>query len=441
MIDKNKTDARRLALNVLQAVIVKGESLSTCLPAILKKAQTPKDKAFAQMLIYGVLRWYWRLTTILPLLMKKPLKEKDSDIQIILLMGLFQLMDTRVPDYASVDAAVGLARKQKKVWATGLVNAVLRNFIRFQDKEPETLEKKLQSKPQALHSHPQWIIDRLKKDWPEKWQDIIAQNNSQAPMVLRVNQQQIKRDDYLLKLDVSVQKNRLSKNDAAIFLEHAVDVSELPGYEEGWFSVQDAGAQKAAQLLDLEAKQTVLDCCAAPGGKTCHMFEIEPDITVTAMDISDQRLLRVQENLERLGFSAQLLAGDAEQPDQWWDGAHYDRILLDVPCSASGVIRRHPDIKLLRRPQDIKQLVGTQKNILQKIWTLLKPGGKLLYVTCSVFKDENENQLEDFLQHQLDAEEIKIDAKWGEARSHGRQILTGEQGMDGFYYALLTKKL
>ena len=439
MTDKNKADARRLALKVLQAVIVQGESLSSCLPVILKQAQTPKDKAFAQMLIYGVLRWYWRLTTVLPLLMKKPLKEKDSDIQIILLMALYQLMDTRVPDYASVDAAVSLARKQKKSWATGLVNGVLRNFIRFQDKQKEELEKKLQSKPQALYSHPQWIIDRLKKDWPEQWRQIMQQNNVQAPMVLRVNQQQITVDDYLSKLNVPVQKNSKPKKDSAVFLEHAVDVTELPGYEEGWFSVQDAGAQKAAQLMDLKAKQNILDCCAAPGGKTCHMFEIEPDINMTAMDISDQRLLRVQENLERLGFSAELLAGDAVQPEQWWDGDCFDRILLDVPCSASGVIRRHPDIKLLRRPQDIKQLVETQQNILRKIWALLKPGGKLLYATCSVFKDENENQIATFLQQQPDAEEIKINGDWGQARPHGRQILTGEKGMDGFYYALLTK--
>jgi len=440
MTDKNKSDARRLALKVLQAVIVQGESLSTCLPVILKHSQTPKDKAFAQMLVYGVLRWYWRLTTVLPLLIKKPLKEKDSDIQIILLMALYQLMDTRVPDYASVDAAVSLARKQKKSWATGLVNGVLRNFIRLQDKQKEDLEKKIQSKPQAIYSHPQWIIDRLKKDWPEKWRQVLEQNNLQAPMVLRVNQQKISIDDYLSKLNVPVQNNINSKKDFSVFLEHAADVAELPGYEEGWFSVQDAGAQKAAQLMDLKSKQNVLDCCAAPGGKTCHIFEIEPDINMTAMDISDQRLLRVQENLERLGFSAELLSGDAAHPEQWWDGSLFDRILLDVPCSASGVIRRHPDIKLLRRPQDIKQLVETQKNILNKIWALLKPGGKLLYATCSVFKDENENQMATFLQQQADAEEVEIDVDWGETRSHGRQILTGDEGMDGFYYALLTKK-
>ena len=254
MTDKNKADARCLALKVLQAVIVQGESLSSCLPVILKQSQTSKDKAFSQMLIYGVLRWYWRLTAVLPLLMKKPLKEKDSDIQIILLMALYQLMDTRVPDYASVDAAVSLARKQKKSWATGLVNGVLRSFIRFQDKQKEELEKKLQSKPQALYSHPQWIIDRLKKDWPDKWQQIVEQNNLQAPMVLRINQQQINVDDYLSKLNVPVQKTIVTEKNTAVFLEYAADVTELPGYEEGWFSVQDAGAQKAAQLMDLKAK-------------------------------------------------------------------------------------------------------------------------------------------------------------------------------------------
>ena len=431
MTNKQPPDARQLALKILQSVIDKGESLSSALPFHLNSAVSAKDKAFAQMLVYGVLRRYWRLTAILQFLMKKKLKDKDSDLQIILIMALFQLMETRVPDYASVDASVNLCHKQKKKWAAGMVNAVLRNFIRQQ----QELTEKLESRPQAKYDHPQWMIDRLRKDWPDHWENILQQNNQQAPMSLRVNQQQLSVDDFIAKLNEQV-----AQHDTGLVLNQARDVGELPGFDEGWFSVQDLGAQKAAGLLDLQAGQNVLDCCAAPGGKTCHMLETEPTINVLALDVSDQRLIRVQDNLERLQLSAELVAADASQPDTWWQGEQFDRILLDVPCSASGVIRRHPDIKLLRRKQDMTALIEIQQNILQKIWPLLAAGGKLLYATCSIFKDENENQVEAFLQQQNDAQEIKFSADWGHERTHGRQIFPGDDDMDGFYYALLQKK-
>jgi len=435
MKNNPKVDSRQLALKVLQSVIDKKESLSSAIPFHFSAELSTKDKAFAQMLVYGVLRRYWRLMAILPLLMKKKLKDKDSDIQIILLMALFQLMETRVPDYASVDASVNLCRKQKKKWAAGMVNAVLRNFIRQQ----QELMQKIDNKPQAKYDHPQWMIDRLRKDWPENWEAIFAQNNQQASMALRVNQQQLSVDDFALKLNTKLNESA-EQYDTGVVLNHPRDVSELPGFEEGWFSVQDMGAQQAATLLDLHTEQNVLDCCAAPGGKTCHMLEIEPTLNMLALDVSDQRLMRVQENLERLQLSAELMAADASQPDEWSEGRQFDRILLDVPCSASGVIRRHPDIKLLRRKQDIPALIEIQQKILQKIWPLLVSGGKLLYATCSVFKDENENQLEQFLQQQQDAVEIKIAANWGHERPHGRQIFPGDDDMDGFYYALLQKK-
>lgn len=428
---KHKTDARQQALKILQSVIDKGESLSQAVPNYLNTELSVKDKAFAQMLVYGVLRQYFRLIAVLPFLMKKKLKDKDSDIQIILLIGLFQLMETRVPDYASVDAAVNLCHKQKKKWAAGMVNAVLRNFVRQQ----QEINNKLEAKPQAKYRHPQWMVDRLRKDWPEHWENIIEQNNQQAPMALRVNQQQLSTKEFIEKLDEPA-----IEIDNGVLLSHARDVHDLPGFDDGWFSVQDLGAQKAAGLLDLKAQQKVLDCCAAPGGKTCHMLETEPNITMLALDVSDQRLCRVQENLERLDLSAEIIAADAGDPDSWWQGETFDRILLDVPCSASGVIRRHPDIKLLRRKQDIDQLVETQQSMLQKIWPLLAQGGKLLYATCSIFKDENENQIKQFLQQQNDAEEIRLKANWGHERPHGRQIFPGDNNMDGFYYALLLKK-
>lgn len=424
------TDARKLALDVLLAVIQQGESLSSSLPKALLKSESTKDKAFTQMLVYGVLRWYWQLQAILTLLVKKPLKQKDLDIQLILLLSLYQLIDTRVPEYAAVDAAVKLAKKQKKNWAAGLINAVLRNYVR----EKTDIEKRIQSKPQAVFMHPQWMIDRIKKDWPDNWQNILQQNNHQAPMSLRINQQKINIEKYTQQID-----NIKSMHEECIILDSAKDVSELPGFEQGWVSVQDAAAQKAAHLLDLKDEHRVLDCCSAPGGKTCHILETNPSIELQSVDASEQRLSRVQDNLDRLELSAELICGDATTSD-WWDGQQYDRILLDVPCSASGVIRRHPDIKVLRRQQDIEHLVQTQALILKNIWQMLKPGGKLLYATCSIFKDENENQIADFLAHEKNAEEIAIGGDWGETRQHGKQIFPGDKDMDGFFYALIQKK-
>jgi len=420
-------NARQQALAVLQQVLSEGESLSTALPAI--QADTdPQDRAFIQMLVYGVCRWYWRLEALLKPLLKKPLKAKDRDVQLLLLLGLYQLLDTRVPDYASVDATVKLVPR-KKAWAAGLVNGVLRNFLR----QREQLEQQLEHDPQGFYAHPRWIIERLQQDWPEHWQQVLQANNQQAPMVLRINRQKISRDDYLAQL--SQPATPLAPGQG-LELQQACEVSQLPGYQQGWFSVQDGGAQLAATLLDLQPGQRVLDACAAPGGKTCHMLELQPELQLQALDVSAQRLQRVQENLDRLGLSAELRCADAASPEDWWDGRPFDRILLDVPCSATGVIRRHPDIKLLRRADDIPRLVATQQQMLRRAWTLLAPGGRLLYATCSVFKAENE----EFLRDTPDAEEIAILADWGEAREHGRQILPGQQGMDGFYYGLLQKK-
>jgi len=424
-------NARQKALAVLQRVLSEGESLSTALPAI--QADTdPQERAFIQMLVYGVCRWYWRLEALLKPLLKKPLKAKDRDVQLLMLLGLYQLLDTRVPDYASVDAAVKLVPR-KKAWAAGLVNGVLRNFLR----QREQLVQQLEHDPQGFYAHPRWIIERLQQDWPEHWQQVLQANNQQAPMVLRINRQKISRDDYLAQLSQPATPLALGQG---LELQQACEVSQLPGYQQGWFSVQDGGAQQAATLLDLQPGQRVLDACAAPGGKTCHMLELQPELQLLALDVSAQRLQRVQENLDRLGLSAELRCADAASPDDWWDGRPFDRILLDVPCSATGVIRRHPDIKLLRRADDIPRLVATQQQMLRRAWTLLAPGGRLLYATCSVFKAENEQQLAEFLRDTPDAEEIAIQADWGEAREHGRQILPGQQGMDGFYYGLLQKK-
>ena len=425
-------DARSAALTILHGVIVQGESLNTLASPVLEKLSA-QDKAFAQMLVYGVLRYRWQIEAVLNQLLAKPLRTKDSDIKLLLMMAAFQLLDTRVPDYAAVDAAVKQVKKTGKSWAKGMVNGVLRNITRQQDE----LLGKIKSDEQAFYSHPQWMIEKIKADWPEHWQQILQANNQQAAMVLRVNARHFSAQDYAEKLKIEVQLHDSAAQ--ALVLQQACDVNDLPGFKEGWFSVQDAGAQLAAKLLDCQKADRVLDCCAAPGGKTCHMLELQPTLSMLAMDISESRLQRVQENLDRLGLSATLITGSAEAPQDWWDETLFDRILLDVPCSASGVIRRHPDIKSLRREEDITSLVETQQNILKNIWPLLKPGGYLLYATCSVFKQENEQQIAAFLGGTIDASELLIDEAWGQARPHGRQILPGEQDMDGFYYAILQK--
>lgn len=421
-------NARLQAIHVLRAVIEQGESLSTALPPALRELDF-RNAAFAQMLVYGVLRWRWRLEAVLQQLLQKPLKAKDEDVRLCLLIGLFQLNDTRVPDHAAVNASVELVKQLNREWAAGMVNAVLRNFIRRRDELLEQADKDWQAK----YAHPIWLIKRLRDDWPDQWPAILDANNQQAPLTLRVNRQKISPDEFVQQLELPA-----DADGDGVTLHQATDVTNLPGYDAGWFAVQDAGAQLAAPLLDLQPGQRVLDACAAPGGKTAHALALQPQINLLALDAAPSRLQRINENLQRLGHQATVLCGDATQRD-WWDGQFFDRIMLDAPCSATGVIRRHPDIKSLRQPDDITELANTQRQLLQNLWPMLAPGGLLLYITCSVLKAENEQQVAEFLSATSDATEQLIRADWGQARTHGRQILPGDNNMDGFYYALLQK--
>lgn len=436
------TAARKAALNILLAVLKEGQSLSSS--GHLSEKLPPRDAAFARMLSYGVLRYYFQLKSLLKPLMKKKLKAKDQDIELIMQLALYQVLHSRVPDYAVVDAAVEEVRKSKKKWAAGMVNAVLRNFIRQKD---ELLKQPLDE--EAEYNHPAWMIEKVKQDHSLIWQQILSGNNQQPPMTLRINAQKTSAQDYLALLrDEGLDADPVVTVPAALILKQPGDVLKLPGYTDGLFSVQDAGAQFAAQLLRPEAGELILDACAAPGGKTAHLFELQPSITLHALDVSESRLQRVEENCSRLGFSPELIVADAAQADNWWQGQLYDRILLDVPCSASGVIRRHPDIKHLRRAEDIDALVQLQRDILQSCWPLLKPGGQMLYATCSIFSQENQQQIEWFLGEYTDArllpapdwltgypakQNLHID-------SHGIQLLPVEHFNDGFYYALVEKK-
>ena len=427
-------NTRLIAAKVLTSVIRDGQSLTAALNNTLGVVESDKDRAFIQALCYGVCRNFHRLDYILSQMLDKPLK--DLDVKALALIGLYQLKFMRVKSHAAVSETVLAARK--KPWAKALINALLRSYLRGQ----EGFEQKADNVKSALVSHPDWLIQQIEQDWPMQAQQIFQQNNEQPPMALRVNLANISQDQYLQKLrDQGIEAEAVSFCRSAILLNKPAAVDILPGFNEGWVSVQDTAAQLAAELLDVQIGHRVLDVCAAPGGKAAHILEHQPKVReLVAVDIDKLRLLRVNDNLQRLKLSAKLIVGDASKPEDWWDGQLFDRILLDVPCSALGVIRRHPDIKLLRRAEDINTLQVLQQRIMTAVWPLLAPGGIMLYATCSILKQENEQQIEAFLATNTNAIEVPINADWGLVRRYGRQILTGESAMDGFYYALIRKE-
>lgn len=451
---------RASAARVLGQVLSGSSSLSRALPPALNQTD-PRDLGLLQELCYGVCRWHPQLQAWLDQLLARPLDRSEHAIHALLLIGLYQLQHLRIPPHAAVAETVAAAPLLRKPWAKGLTNAVLRAALRRRAELAKVLEADLV----ARTAQPRWLLERLQQDWPDDWPAIVAANNARPPFTLRVNQRVLDREEYRQRLAaagrtaVSIHISHPNSlpppgrepgwtppplagggwGEGALVLSEAVDPVTLPGFAEGWISVQDAAAQLAAPLLGVQPSMRVLDACAAPGGKTGHLLERAPDLDLTALDQDAARLERVRENLTRLGVNARLVAGDARQPSDWWDGVLYDRILLDAPCSATGVIRRHPDIKLLRRESDVTALAGQQQILLASLWPLLHPGGWLLYATCSVLRQENEQVIAGFLATQPDARELLILAPWGRPLSQGRQILPGESGMDGFYYALLTK--
>ena len=430
-------DARACAARVLVRVINGGQSLSVALPDAVQSVTDVRQRALVQELSYGSLRWFYRLDALLQQLMQKPLKQRDADVRCLLLTGLYQLTQLAMPPRVAVNETVQAVQALNKPWARGLVNAVLRNYQR----RAAALEVTDTTDDVARYAHPAWFIEQLKNDWPDDWKAILTANNRRPPFSLRVNQRRITRDEYLDELAArSIEAVPLVNTTTGLMLKRPVPVEALPGFSAGVVSVQDGAAQLAAGLLALAPGLRVLDACAAPGGKTAHLLEAGNGLAgLTALDIDERRLRRIEENLSRLSLHARLQPGDAGKPSAWWDGQPYDRILLDVPCSATGVIRRHPDIKLLRKPDDVATLVSRQAHLLQALWSLLVPGGMLLYCTCSVLSAENSGQIARFLEIQADAEELPISAAWGRGCLHGRQILPGENDMDGFYFACLRK--
>lgn len=430
-------DARSLALAVVVDMLARGRSLTEALRERLVDLGDGRDRALASELCYGVARWLPRLDACVDLLLDRPLREKETQVRAILLLGLYQLMFTRVAEHAAVAESVALTRRAGKRWATGLVNAVLRNFLRRRSQ----LESALDGGEQGRYAHPSWLVDATRDAWPRDWPRILDANNQRPPLSLRVNARRGSREQYRHRLErAGIAAAPIAHTEHGLVLDEARDVQTLPGFGEGLVSVQDGAAQLAALLLSPQAEERVLDACAAPGGKCAHMLELEPAIReLLALDHDHVRLARVHDNLERLGLRATMMCADAGDPSAWWDGVPFDRILVDAPCSGTGVIRRHPDIKLHRRPADVERLHARQVRLLDALWPLLAPRGRLVYATCSYLPRENDHVLAEFLAKHPDATGDPIPYQWGRATEHGRQVLPGEEAMDGFYYAMLGK--
>jgi len=428
--------SQQIAADAVHQVFA-GRNLTTALPAALSifPNATPQQKGAAADLSYGTLRFYGEIDAYLRALLEKPLA--DERIHALLLVAIYQLKHDKADAFTVVNQAVHavsqLRRPAVKAWAKGLVNAILRNFLRQQ----EQLTLKLKANEVATYSYPQWWVNKLRLQYPNNWQGMLAVGNQHPPMCLRVNAQKISTADYVQLLARS-EVDATQVGAQAVILTKPIAVEKIPGFTDGVVSVQDYGAQLAAHLIDAQAGMRVLDACCAPGGKTGHILELA-NVEMTALDSDAIRLERVQGNLARLNLKAHLIAGDAAASD-WHDAKPFDRILADVPCTASGIVRRHVDIKWLRREADIASFVAQQSKILPSLWQILARGGKLLYVTCSVFKEENQAQIDQFLQKNADAQQLPVEsalAQYNVAHMHGQLIPSNSH--DGFFYALLQK--
>ncbi len=419
--------SRKAVVSLLIDILTNGRSFQTALFNASNNANaTPQIQAIA----YGVLRHYENLNMALSGLLKKKMKNKDKDIELYLLIAFFQLSRSNKPDYAVVNETVKCIKKGKKRWAANLVNGILRNYCRaLENHEPQKNVTEL----------PLWMIEAIKNDWADKFDDIAQQSNKHAPMSIRVNCLKTTRDDYLKQLhDAGIDATKSDVVESGIVLTQAVPVDKLPNFAAGYCSVQDLAAQLATFILAPKAGDKILDACAAPGGKTCHILEQAENIEMVACDIDQKRLMRVEENLTRLQLKAQVKTADMAD-EMTFKAESFDRILLDAPCSALGIIRRHPDIKFLRKPADIEPLTKIQQTILANCWHWLKPKGTLVYATCSILKQENQNQIEQFLSNNNNAKIQNINLQIPSNCDIGLQILPGENQMDGFYYAKLLK--
>jgi 16S rRNA (cytosine967-C5)-methyltransferase len=427
---------RATAARAQARIAFDGVSLRSALAEAHAQIADARDRALLAASLFAASRWWLRLNAALDQLTDKPLPPKAREVRALLVVALAQLGVLGLADYAVVGSSVEAARRLGQANYAGLVNAVLRRFLR----ERAALDARLDADPVTRHAHPRWLVEAIARDWPDQAEAILAANNREAPLTLRANRRRGTRDALLEALHAAgVAAAAHAELPDAVVLGASLDVTRLPGYAEGAFSVQDGAAQRVADLLDLRDGLRVLDACAAPGGKAAHALE-RADVDLLALDSDAARLARVRENLDRLGLAARVVAGDAAAPAAWWDGGSFERILLDAPCSATGVVRRQPDIKLHRRGADVAPLAAQQQRLLQALWPLLAPGGRLVYATCSLLREENEAVLAGFLSACDDARALPLPERFGHAAGAGRQTLPGEGGMDGFYYAVVEKR-
>jgi len=427
-------NVRAIAALALERIVA-GHSLRAEFAAFSTKLPDSRDRALLSALLHAGARWWLRHSAAADRLLQRPLPARETRVRALLVLGLIQVDVLGLPEYAAVDASVEAARELDKPKFAALINAVLRRWLR----ERDALRTDLDADPVTRTAHPRWLLDAFAADWPSEGDAMVAANNAEAPLWLRVNRRRSDPAALASRLAAAgIESETSAQLPDALRVARSLDVTGLPGFREGEFSVQDGAAQRAADLLDLRDGQRVLDACAAPGGKCAHALE-RADVRMTALDSDARRLPRVAENLARLGLRADLLAGDATQPERWWDRERFDRILIDAPCSATGIIRRQPDVKLHRRASDVAALVRAQRRMLDALWPLLAPGGRLVYATCSVLDAENADQIERFRARHADVRPAAPVVGWRATRAGGAQNLPGESGLDGFFYAVLEK--
>jgi 16S rRNA (cytosine967-C5)-methyltransferase len=431
-----KADTRALAAKALADIALRGASLREAMERHASKLGDPRDRALLMALLSDGARWWPRFDAALDRLLERPLRRKEPAVHGLLVLGLVQLEVLELADYAAVAATVEAVRALQRPQLAGLVNAVLRRWQR----ERVTHLAALDARPETRHAHPRWLAEAITRDWPAQAEAVLAANNREPPLTLRANRRRTTREALIERLHADGQTAESHAWLAdAIVLPHSTDVTRLPGFAEGLFAVQDGAAQAAADLADVRDGQCVLDACAAPGGKACHLLE-RADVDLTALEFDAPRAERIRQNLMRLRLDAKIVVGDAGAPEGWWKGQPFERILLDAPCSASGVLRRRPDVRLHRRESDLPPLVAQQRRILAALWPLLAPGGRLLYVTCSLLRAENEGVVVPFLAAHADAQALPFTLPAGQPATVGWQILPGDGDLDGMYYAVLQKR-
>lgn len=428
---------RAAAARTLRAVRFEGVSLKAALPRVLADIDDPRDRALCEAICFEACRWTLRYERLLAQMMPRALPPALRDVHALLLAGLAQMDAMGLADYAAISSTAEAARLLRQPRHVGLVNAVLRRFAR----ERDALQATLAADEAAVHAHPAWLVETLRRDWEGLAASVLQQNNLAAPTWLRINRRLMARDAYRDTLAAAGIESQGSDFAAdALRVEQRISPTQLPGWDAGQVSVQDLSAQLSAAALEAHDGQRVLDACAAPGGKAAHLLEAVSGLDLLALDTDARRLERVRETLQRLKLSATLACADATAPDTWWDGRPFDRILLDAPCSGTGVIRRQPDIKLHRRGSDIAALQAQQQRLLDAAWPMLAAGGRLVYATCSVLKDENERQIDAFLARTPDAVAQPLAAHFGRPSGAGRQRLPGDDEGDGFFHAALEKR-